>query len=136
MDGGRVRAILQAIEDHQEVAATPEERDAIVKDGLVSAVPAGTRDAWALAVSSLPALRDRVREASRVALATPGPTAPPELRAMIAQLEEVTRQKASLDALVWNGPTQEYLLSTLPGRTTLEDLSTWQRRLGGRAFED
>ena len=54
---------------------------------------------------------------------------------MITDLEEITRQKASLDALVWNGPTQEYFQATLPGRTLLEDLTTWASRLGGRDLD-
>src|SRR5207247_2375709 len=87
-------------------------------------------------VAGLAALRDRVREMSRVALATPGPVAPPELQQMVASLEELTRQKTNLETLVWNAPTQEYLLPTLAGRNVLADLTTWQRRLEGRTFPD
>ena len=92
MDGDRVRAVLAGIEGHQEVSATKEERDALVGQGLVRAVDTATRDAWTAAVANLPSLRDRVRDLSRQALATPGPDAPPELRTMIADLEELTRR--------------------------------------------
>jgi hypothetical protein len=81
-------------------------------------------------------MRDRVRDSSREALATPGPTAPPELRLMIANLEELTREKANLESMIWNGPTQQYLLPTLAGRNLLTDLTTWEKRLEGRSFED
>ncbi len=135
MDGDRARAILAGLEGHQQISVTAEERDALAGQGLVKVVDTATRDAWTAAVANLPSLRDRVREASRVALATPGPDAPPELRKQIADLEELTRRKAALDALVWNGPTQEYLHATLPGRAILEDLTTWQSRLGGRDLD-
>ncbi len=135
MDSDRARAILAGMEGHQEISVTQEERDALVGQGLVKTVDAATRDAWTAAVANLVSLRDRVRDLSRQALATPGPDAPPELRQLIANLEEATRQKAALDALVWNGPTQEYLNATLPGRTLLEDLTTWQSRLGGRDLD-
>lgn len=135
MDGDRARAILSGIEGHQEVSATPEERDALVGQGLVKRVDPATRDQWTAAVANLASLRDRVRDLSRQALATPGPDAPPELRKMIADLEELTRQKSALDALVWNGPTQDYLQVTMPGRNVMEDLSTWQSRLGGRDLD-
>ncbi len=135
MDSDRVRAILAGVEGHQEISVTKEERDALVGQGLLKVVDPPTRDAWTAAVANLPSLRDRVREASRVALATPGPDAPPELRKMIADLEELTRQKAALDALIWNGPTQEYLHATMPGRAVLDDLTTWQSRLGGRDLD-
>ncbi len=135
MQSDRVRAILEGIEGHQEVAVAAEERDALLAQGLVKNVDAATRDRWVADVANLPNLRDRVRDLSRQALATPGPDAPPELRRMIASLEELTREKATLDALVWNGPTQEYLTVPLVGRTQLEDLKTWHTRLGSMAFE-
>ena len=135
MDSDRVRAILAGIQGHQEVSATKEERDALVGQGLGKTVDTPTRDAWTAAVANLPSLRDQVRELSRQALATPGPDAPPELRKMIADLEELTRRKSALDALVWNGPTQEYLNATLPGQGVLEDLTTWESRLGDRDLE-
>lgn len=113
-----------------------EERDLLTSQGLVKTVDAATRDRWTADVSGLVALRDRVRDLSREALATPGPDAPPELRQMISSLEELTREKSALDTLVWNGPTQEYASVTLAGRGVLEDLKTWQRRLGGREFLD
>jgi hypothetical protein len=128
--------ILQSLQDRQQPSVTPDERDVIVSHGLVAVVDSATRDRWTASVSGLASLRDRVRELSRQALATPGPTAPPELRTMIADLEEITRQKSSLDAMVWNGPTQQYFLPTLAGRNLLADLTTWQRRLEGRTFED
>src|SRR6266545_1640380 len=136
MDSGRVREILQALADHREVSVSADERAALVSEGLLGPVDPATRDRWTAAVTGLLPLRDRVRELSRQALATPGPTAPPELQKMISDLEEITRQKTSLDALVWNGPTQEYFRLTLPGKGVLEDLSTWQKRLEGRSFED
>src|SRR2546430_17096235 len=71
---------------------------------------------------------------SRQALATPGPTAPPELQQMIRELEEIAGQKTSVDSLVWNGPTQEYVKPTLLGRSVLEDLSTWRKHLEGGPF--
>src|SRR6266705_3724917 len=112
-----------------------DERRAFVDQGILSPVDVATRDRWLSTVATLPALRDRVRELSRQALATPGPTAPPELQKMISDLEEITRQKTSLDALVWNSPTQEYFRLTLPGKGVLEDLSAWRKRLEGRSFE-
>jgi len=136
MDSGRVREILQALADHREVSVTADERASLVSEGLLGPVDPATRDRWTAAVSGLLPLRDRVRELSRQALATPGPTAPPELQKMISDLEEITRQKTSLDALVWNSPTQEYFRLTLPGKGVLKDLSTWQKRLEGRSFED
>lgn len=136
MDSSRVRMILQSVEDHQELSMSPDERDVILSQGLLAAVDAATRDRWTAAVAGLPSLRDRVRDLSRQALETPGPTAPPELRQMISNLEELTRQKANVESLVWNGPTQQYFLPTLPGRTVLTDLSTWAARLPGRTFED
>ena len=135
MDSNRARAVLAGMEGHQEISVTKEERDALVGQGLVKGVDSPTRDAWTAAVANLPSLRDRVREASRQALATPGPDAPPELRKMISDLEEVTREKAALDALIWNGPTQEYLHATMPGRALLEDLTTWESRLAGRDLD-
>ncbi len=114
---------------------TAEERDALVGSGILKTVDAATRDRWVAAVTGLASLRDRVRDLSRQALATPGPDAPPELRQMIAQLEELTRQKSALDALVWNGPTQEYLQVTFPGHAVLEDLKVWQGRLAGRDLD-
>lgn len=136
MDSGRVRAILQGVQGRAEPSVSREERDPLVAQGLLTPVDAATRDRWTAAAGSLPALRDQVHDLSRVALATPGPTAPPELRQMISTLEELTREKGNLDALVWNGPTQEYFLPTLAGRSLLADLSTWQKRLEGRTFED
>ncbi len=115
---------------------TRDERDVFVTQGLLHPVDVATRDSWTASVARLPSLRDRVRELSRQALATPGPTAPPELQKMILDLEEITRAKTGLDSLVWNGPTQEYIKPTLAGKAVLEDLSTWQKRLEGRSFED
>lgn len=135
MDSDRARAILAGIEGHQDISVTPDERDALVGQGLLKGVDAATHDAWTAAVANLSSLRDRVRDLSRQALATPGPDAPPELRQLIANLEEMTRQKAALDSLIWNGPTQEFLHATLPGRSLLEDLTTWQSRLGGRDLD-
>jgi len=134
MDSDRVRAILAGIEGHQEPSVASDERDALVAQGLIKAVDSPTRDRWTANVSGLVALRDRVRDSSRQALATPGPDAPPDLRQMIANLEELTREKSSLDALLWNGPTQEYVQVTLAGRGVLEDLKTWEKRLADRDF--
>jgi hypothetical protein len=135
MQSDRVRAILEGVGNHQEAAVTPEERASLVAQSLLKNVAPATRDRWVADMADLPSLRNRVRELSRQALATPGPDAPPELRQMIASLEEMTRAKATLDALVWNGPTQEYLTVPLLGRTVLEDLKTWQARLAGRDFD-
>ncbi len=135
MDSDRARAILAGMEEHQTISVSKEERDALVGQGLVKAVDPATRDAWTAAVANLPSLRDRVQQASRQALATPGADAPPELRQMIADLEETTRRRAALDALIWNDPTQEYLNATLPGRNILEDLTTWESRLGDRDLD-
>ena len=134
MESDRVRAILEGIEGHQETAMVPEERDALVTAGLVQTVDTATRDRWTADVANLVSLRDRVRDLSRQALATPGPDAPPELRQLIANLEQLTREKSSLVRLVWNGPTQEYADVTLAGKGILEDLKTWQKRLAGRDF--
>ena len=123
MQSDRVRAILEGIGSHQELGVSADERDALLALGLVKNVDPATRDRWVADVASLPSLRDRVRDLSRQALATPGPDAPPELRALIGSLEELTREKATLDGLVWNGPTQEYFLVPLVGRTVLEDLN-------------
>src|SRR5205809_5202494 len=132
MDSGRARAILQMIQDRQEASVQPSERGELVSQGFLVSVDASTRDGWTASVAGLAALRNRVREMSRVALATPGPVAPPELQQMVASLEELTRQKTNLETLVWNAPTQEYFLPTLAGRNVLGDLTTWQRRLEGR----
>ena len=136
MESDRARAILQMIQDRQEAAVQPSEREELVSQGFLVSVDAPTRDGWTASVAGLAALRDRVREMSRVALATPGPVAPPELQQMVASLEELTRQKTNLETLVWNAPTQEYFLPTLAGRNVLADLTTWQRRLEGRTFPD
>jgi len=136
VDSGHARAILKAVEDRQPVDMSPDERRIFVGQGILSPVDTATRDRWLTAVAALPALRDRVRELSRQALATPGPTAPPELQRMIRELEEIAGQKTSVDSLVWNGPTQEYVKPTLLGRSVLEDLSTWQKHLEGRSFEE
>jgi len=135
VDSGRARALLQAVQDRQPVDMRPDERRLFVDQGILSPVDVATRDRWLSATATLPALRDRVRELSRQALATPGPTAPPELQQMIRELEEIAGQKTSVDSLVWNGPTQEYVKPTLLGRSVLEDLSTWQKHLEGRSFE-
>src|SRR5438046_1301674 len=136
MESDRARAILQMIQDRQEAAVQPSEREELVSQGFLVSVDAPTRDGWTASVAGLAVLRDRVREMSRVALATPGPVAPPELQQMVGSLEEVTRQKTNLETLVWNAPTQEYFLPTLAGRNVLADLTTWQRRLEGRTFPD
>src|SRR5438552_220158 len=136
MESNRARAILQMIQDRQEAAVQPSEREELVSQGFLVSVDASTRDGWTASVAGLAALRNRVREMSRVALATPGPVAPPELQQMVASLEELTRQKTNLETLVWNAPTQEYFLPTLAGRNVLGDLTTWQRRLEGRTFPD
>jgi hypothetical protein len=136
MDSGRARLILQGIQDRQDASVQPEERSDLVSQGLLNPVDAATRDRWTAAVAGLPSLRDRVREMSRTALATPGPVAPPDLQQMIGSLEELTRQKTNLDAVVWNPPTQEYFLPTLAGRSVLADLTIWQKRLEGRTFPD
>ena len=136
MDSARVRGILQAVQEHRDASVSPEERDVLVSQGFLGVVDLATRDRWTASVSDLPSLRDRVREMSRVALATPGPEAPPELRQMIADLEQATRAKASLESVAWNAPTQQFLLPTLAGRNLLADLTTWERRLEGRTFED
>src|SRR5207253_2918641 len=136
MESNRARAILQMIQDRQEAAVQPSEREELVSQGFLVSVDASTRDGWTASVARLAALRDRVREMSRVALATPGPVAPPELQQMVASLEELTRQKTNLETLVWNAPTQEYFLPTLAGRNVLADLTTWQWRLEGRTFPD
>jgi hypothetical protein len=114
----------------------PDERNAFVNGGFLNPVDVATRDRWTASVAGLLTLRDRFRELSRQALATPGPTAPPELRKLILDLEERTREKTSLDSLVWNSPTQEYLRLTLTGKGVLEDLLTWQKRLEHRSFEE
>ncbi|HYM39843.1 MAG TPA: hypothetical protein VEY12_06840 [Thermoplasmata archaeon] len=134
MESDRVRAVLEGIESHQEAAASQEQRDLLVTQGLVRTVDGATHDRWNADVAGLVALRDRVRDLSRQALATPGPDASPELRQMIANLEQLAREKATLDGLVWNGPTQEYVDVTLSGKGVLEDLKAWQRRLPGRDF--
>src|SRR5436189_4347962 len=136
MDSGRARAILQMVQDRQDASVQPDERGELVSQGFLVSVDASTRDGWTASVAGLAALRDRVREMSRVALATPGPVAPPELQQMVASLEELTRQKTNLETLVWNAPTQEYFLPTLAGRNVLADLTTWQRRVEGRTFPD
>src|SRR5438093_89028 len=136
MESDRARAILQMIQDRQEASVQPSEREELVSQGFLVSVDAPTRDGWTASVAGLAALRDRVREMSRVALATPGPVAPPELQQMVASLEELTRQKPNLETRVWNAPTQEYFLPTLAGRNVLADLTTWQRRLDGRTFPD
>src|SRR5438876_5814411 len=124
MDSGRARAILRMIQDRQEASVQPSERGELVSQGFLVSVDASTRDGWTASVAGLAALRDRVREMSRVALATPGPVAPPELQQMVASLEEVTRQKTNLEALAWNAPAQEYFLPTLAGRNGLAALPT------------
>src|SRR3989441_8273622 len=124
VDSGRARALLQAVRDRQPVDMSPDERRLFVDQGILSPVDAPTRDRWLTAVASLPALRDRVRELSRQALATPGPTAPPELQQMIRELEEIAGQKTSVDSLVWNGPTQEYDKPSLHHRSDLEGRTT------------
>ena len=136
MDSGRARAILQAIQDRREASIQSDERDFLVSQGFLTLVDAATRDRWTANVARLIDLRDQVRELSRVALATPGPVAPPELRQMVANLEELTRQKSNLESLVWNAATQQYFLPTLTGRSVLGDLTTWQKRLEGRSFPD
>ncbi len=135
MESDRVRGILEGIEGRQEAGATKDERDALVTAGLVRTVDPPTRDRWTQDVANLASLRDRVRDLSRQALATPGPDASPELRTLISNLEQLTREKATLDGLVWNGPTQEYVDVTLSGKGVLEDLKTWERRLTGRNFD-
>src|SRR5438094_5827230 len=136
MESDRARAILQMIQDRQEASVQASEREELVSQGFLVSVDTPTRDGWTASVAGLAALRNRVREMSRVALATPGPVAPPELQQMVASLEELTRQKTNLETLVWNAPTQEYFLPTLAGRNVLGDLTTWQRRLEGRTFPD
>lgn len=136
MDSSRARAVLQGILDRRETALERDERDALVSRGLLTPVDSATRDRWTAGVAELPAVRDRVHELGRAALATPGPTAPAELQRMVATLEELTRWKGTLAPLVWNPPTQEFLLPTLAGRNVLADLTTWQRRLEGRTFPD
>ncbi len=136
MESDRVRAILDGIEARQEATVAKEERDLLVTQGLVRVVDPATRDRWTADVAGLVALRDRVRDGSRQALATPGPDAPPELRQMIANLEQLTREKSTLDGLVWNGPTQEYVDVTLAGKGVLGDLKTWEKRLAGRDFTE
>src|SRR5213078_5375319 len=136
MESDRARAILQMIQDRQEASVQPSEREELVSQGFLVSVDAPTRDGWTASVAGLATLRDRVREMSRVALATPGPVAPPDLQQMVASLEELTRQKTNLETLAWNAPTQEYFLPTLAGRNVLADLTTWQRRLEGRTFPD
>src|SRR5438445_11967781 len=105
----------------------PDERRLFVDQGILSPVDVATRDRWLSATATLPALRDRVRELSRQALATPGPTAPPELQQMIRALEEIAGQKTSVDSLVWNGLTQEYVKPTLLARSVLHGRPTWQK---------
>src|SRR3989442_1555511 len=136
MDSARVRTILQAVQDHGEGSISSEERDPLVSQGLLHEVDAGTQDRWTAGGATLPTPPERGRGLSPAALATPGPTAPPELRQMVANLEELSRQKTNLDSLVWNAPTQEYVLPTLAGRSVLADLTTWQQRLEGRTFSD
>src|SRR5207244_5094940 len=104
MESDRGRSIRQMIQDRQEAAVQPDERGELGSQGFLVSVDASTRDGWPASVAGLAALRDRVREMSRVALATPGPVAPPELQQMVASLEEVTRQKTNLETLVWNAP--------------------------------
>ncbi len=134
MDSDRVRTVLEGIEARQEANMAREERDSLVTSGLLRTVDTATRDRWTQDVANLTSLRDRVRDLSRQALATPGPDAPPELRQMISNLEQITREKSTLDGLVWNGPTQEYVDVTLTGKGVLGDLQAWQRRLAGRDF--
>src|SRR3970282_1052953 len=98
MDSARVRSMLQGVQEHRDASVTPEERDLLVSQGFLGVVDAATRDRWTAAVSELPSLRDRGGAGSRVPLATPGPEAPPELRQMIADLEQATRARASLES--------------------------------------
>src|SRR5207249_10215513 len=124
MDSGRARAILQMIQDRQEASVQPSERGELVSQGFLVSVDASTRDGWTASVAGLAALRERVREMSRVALATPGPCAPPELQQLVASLEQVTPQKTTLATLVWTAPTRRYCLPTLAGPNTLGDPKT------------
>ena len=92
MDSRRARALLQAVQDRQSIDMSSDERRLFVDQGILSPVDVATRDRWLSTVATLPTLRDRVRELSRQALATPGPTTPPELQQMIRELEEIAGQ--------------------------------------------
>src|SRR5437764_8448284 len=99
MDSGRARAILQMVQDRKDASVQPSERGELVSQGFLVSVDASTRDGWTASIAGLAALRDRVRDMSRVALATPGPAAAPERQQMVASLAELTREKPNLDAL-------------------------------------
>src|SRR5438046_10298453 len=105
MESDRARAILQMIQDRQEAAVQPSEREELVSQGFLVSVDAPTRDGWTASVAGLATLRDRVREMSRVALATPGPGAPPDLQQMVASLGELTPPEPHLAAAACTRPS-------------------------------
>jgi hypothetical protein len=53
-----------------------------------------------------------------------------ELQSSLGRLEELARQKTTLDSLVFNTRTNHHLLLTLDGRRTLVDLDAWDVRFG------
>lgn len=135
----RANELLQGLSNRSGYAGTPAETGDLAADGLVEAYRPEQQADLAAARGQLSQVAARVRELRRAADATHGPrvpssgdTLPPvgphaELLQQLETLESLSRQVATLDALVPDA-TGGYLRLTTAGRRAVTKLSVWQSR--------
>ena len=137
MEAGRALEILSRLMQRQEPGANPDEVGELGGAGLLRTVGAASKEQLELAASRLPGVTERVRDLGR-RLATGNEETiyalRDKLREETADLQHLTRARATLEALVWNPPTQTFLSLTLSGRRVLTDLATWRDRFGEGGF--
>lgn len=141
MNADRTIAILRALHVREPVTATSEEVAVLERMGLLRTATRDARAALETTVAPLPSLAEQARAVarSRHAAAGPlsgfGPGGGTPLREITSRIEQLTRLRASLDALVWSDAVERYLEITLEGRRTLTDLAVWRPRVGDLPLE-
>jgi len=138
MEARRAFEILSALVQRLEPAAAPTEVGELGGAGLVRTVERPTKEQMESVAAQLRAVTQRVRELGRRLAGQPDDNGKlrAELREETGRLEELSRTRSRLDALVWNAPSQTFLLPTLEGRRLLADLATWRDRFGEGALFD
>jgi len=138
METRRALEILTALTQRGEPAAAPFEVGEMGGAGLVRTVGVAAKDQMEIVARELPAATQRVRDLGR-RLAAGGTEEREKLRAQLLEeavrLEHLTQTRAKLDALVWNAPTETFLVPTFAGRRLLTDLAIWRERFGEGALD-
>jgi hypothetical protein len=147
MLSSRASEILRTLEQRQSPTATPEEVGELQQSGAVTPVDPADYQALQGSATRLEDATRRVRELRRqldqqrgpkVSLPrgteSPGNGLRAELQQATAELEELGRSRAALDASVHNPATGGYLRPTLAGRRMASELAAWGGRMGQLPF--